>query len=472
MAQPNLLIPLLLATATMLATPYVMNKPGVHERVQAKEAASSGDPVDLTEVPGRQAFPGADGFGRFAQGGRGGVVIPVTTLADAGPGSLRSCIDADIPRICVFRVGGVIRFTGERPIIRNPFITIAGQTAPGSGILITHAGGAGGFTPIVVKRSHDVIIRHIRVRTDLNGLYRGANGSFTFEESHDVIFDHVSGSWALDQIVSGEGFNNNITISNSIFTQGIPRHDKCALLASNPRFPQMISFLRNLCAHNGDRNPDVNVVPGSCTEIVNNVFYNAESQFAEVHETEGGSPVNIVGNIFRKGPNTRADIAAVDRVLVASSGASRIFVQGNRLDGVRSISTMPVGFVQADRPVCPLNTRALPADQAYRDVLAFAGAHPRDSLDRQTIEEVRKRTGQISKDRSFLSGPRLLPLMNSGTPYADSDGDGMSDRWEAANGTDPSRKDMWEDVDRDGWANLDEFLDFAHRQVTLGRVLH
>src|SRR3546814_4955771 len=99
-----------------------------------------------------------------------------------------------------------------------------------------------------------------------------------------VILDHVSGAWALDENVNGQGQNDLITVSWSIFAEGIPRHDKCALLASDPRGPQRFSFVKNLCAHNGDRNPDANFPPDSCVEIVNNVFYNAGSQFAEIWE--------------------------------------------------------------------------------------------------------------------------------------------------------------------------------------------
>jgi hypothetical protein len=458
-------------TAAVMAAPYVLPSPRI---AAITDGAAVGEPApapDLADAPGRDAFPGADGYGRYARGGRGGAIIPVTTLADSGPGSLRACIDAAVPRVCIFRVGGVIRFTTERPIIRNPYITIAGQTAPGGGILVTHAGGPRGFTPLVVKDSHDVVIRHIRVRTDLNGAQRGSNGSFLFEESHDVIFDHVSGAWALDQIMSGYGFNNNVTVSNSIFTQGIPRHDKCALLASHPRYPQMISFVRNLCAHNGDRNPDVDLPPGSCVEVVNNVFYNAMSQFAEVHELEGGTPISFIGNVFRRGPNTRKDSAAVDRVLVASTGASRIYLAGNRLDGVETLSTLPAKFSLVTQPVCPVHARVLPAARAYEEVLRRAGAFPRDRLDSLTVLEVREKGGRIIADPDARRGPRLLPLIRPGAAYADGDGDGMSDAWEAANRTDPRRQDMWEDVDRDGWTNLDEFLDFAHRQVLAGRPL-
>ena len=466
MVNPNAITVLGISIAALLVAPFVTPV----DIVQQLRGANTLDGTSvLPEVPGAEAFPGAEGFGRRARGGRGGVIIPVTTLADHGPGSLRACMDASGPRICVFRVAGVIRFTNKRPVIRNPFITIAGQTAPGGGIIIAHGGGANGYTPIIVKDTHDVIIRHIRVRTDLNGTERGSNGSFLFENSHNVIFDHVSGAWALDQIMSGYGLNDNITVSNSIFTQGIPRHDKCALLGSNPREPQKISFIRNLCAHNGDRNPDVNFTPKSCIEIINNVFYNGDSQFTEVHETYGGTSVSIVGNYYKKGPSSRENIPAIDRVLVQSTGQSEIFIADNKLDNVRNLKTSTVAVAEVSAPVCPLSPRVISADQAYAQALERAGAFPRDSLDASTVQEVRTRTGSILKDPKMLSGPRPLPQIASGEPYVDLDEDGMADNWERANGLDTRRNDAWQDIDHDNWLNMDEFLDFAHREALAGR---
>lgn len=465
----NVVAALGVGIAALLVTPFVTPSDLV-QQLTGGDADIDGSSV-LPEVPGADAFPGAEGFGRRARGGRGGVIMPVTTLADHGPGSLRDCIEAKGARVCVFRVSGVIRFTTERPVIRNPYITIAGQTAPGGGILITHAGGRDGLTPVIAKDTHDVIIRHIRVRTDLNGTIRGSNGSFLFENSRNVIFDHVSGAWALDQIMSGYGVNDNITMSYSIFTEGIPRHDKCALLGSNPQEPQKISFIRNLCAHNGDRNPDVNFTPKSCVEIINNVLYNGESQFTEVHEVFGGTPVSIIGNYYKKGPNSRDNIPAIDRALEASTGQSAIFYANNKLDHVKILAASTVPAARVNRPLCPLSTRVMPPEEAYTKVLESAGAFPRDSLDVRTIADVRNRVGTILNDPKMRSGPRPLPQIAPGTPYADLDDDGMADSWERANGMDPRRNDAWQDADHDNWLNLDEFLDFAHREVLAGRQI-
>lgn len=412
---------------------------------------------------GRPAFPGAEGHGRFARGGRDGRIIPVTTLADDGEGSLRACIEAAGPRVCVFRVAGVIRYVRERPIIVNPNITIAGETAPGDGILITHSGGENGFTPFVAKNTHDVVVRHIRVRTDRPGEQRGANSAFIIENSRNVILDHVSASWALDENVGGYGGNDTITISWSVFAEGVPRHDKCALLASDPKGPQRLSFVRNLCAHNGDRNPDVNFPPGSCVEVINNVLYNASSQFTEVWESYGGTPVNIVGNYYRQGPSTAGRAYAIDRPLVGSTGTARIYQAGNVIDGDRVTFAPIAAEAFVDKPVCPLESAVLDARAAYAQVLDGAGAFPRDPVDARIVEEVRSRTGKIGRDN------RVLPALRDDEPYADADSDGMSDAWERRRGLNPGRNDAWGDADGNGWANLEEFLNYAHEARLAGR---
>lgn len=414
-------------------------------------------------APARPAFPGAEGFGRMAQGGRGGRIIAVTTLADSGPGSLRACIVAAGPRVCVFRVGGVIRYTTMRPDIHNPYITIAGETAPGGGILITHAGGKGAFTPFVIKNTHDVIVRDIRVRLDREGEQRRADSAFIIESSRNVILDHVSASWARDENFGGYAGNDAITVSWSIFAEGVPRHDKCALLSSDPTGPQRVSFLKNLCAHNGDRNPDINFPPGSCVEVVNNVLYNAQVQFSEVWESYGGTPVNMVGNYYRRGPNTPRLAFGIDRPQIASTGTARIYSHDNVVDGGGIILSPAARGALVPKLVCPLTVKPMAARNSYAAVLAGAGAFPRDQVDARIVGEVRSRTGAIGRSN------RELPSIAGGAPYKDSDGDGMSDRWEAANRCDPRRNDAWQDANGNGWANLDEFLHYAHNQRMAGR---
>lgn len=405
----------------------------------------------------RPAFAGAQGYGAMSAGGRGGRVIAVTTLADAGRGSLRACIEQSGPRVCVFRVAGVIRFTQRPPVISRPFITIAGQSAPGGGITLAHAGGPAGFTPLIIKGTHDVIIRHIRIRMDVRGADRGANDAITIENSRNIIVDHVSGSWALDENINGQGDNDNVTISWSIFAEGIARHDKCALLGSDPSRAQRVSFLHNICAHHGDRNPDLNFRPGSCIEVINNLFYNAQSQFAEVWESYGGTSASIVANIFRAGPNTGPQTIGIDRQKLGSRGAARVFVQRNMFDGDFIDMAPGLGEVVADRPVCPLTIRPLSPEAAYRAVLSGAGAWPRDRIDHRIVTEIRSRTGRIRR-----SPGSIPPTVHQPAP-SDSDNDGTPDGWERGNGSNPAMADAWKDADRNGIPNLEQYLDDAHR---------
>jgi pectate lyase len=414
---------------------------------------------------GPLAFPGAQGYGAHAAGGRGGRVIAVDTLADSGAGSLRSFIVARGQRICIFRVSGVIRFTRRPPVIREPFLTIAGQTAPGGGIILAHAGGPEGFTPLLIKNTHDIVVRDIRVRPNIRGDFRGANDAITFENSRNIMLDHVSGSWALDENINGQSNNDNVTISWSIFAEGIPGHDKCALLGSDPTGPQKMTFMNNLCAHNGDRNPDMNFTPGSCIDVINNIFYDAGSQFAEVWESYCGSWVNIVRNMFRAGPSTSPSAVGLDRQEIGSRGPARVYIEGNHFDGEFLHQAGTLAAVLVDKPVCPLSIQPVSAQEAYNAVLKAAGAFPRDAVDQRIVAEVRARTGHIRK------APGAMPSLAAGKPYADRDGDGMSDAWEQAHGTNPDVADAWANTDANGFSNLDRFLYDAHHMLMAGRTV-
>lgn len=425
------------------------------------DGQTNNEPVTPPQIKRTKAFPAAIGHGAASLGGRGGQVIAVTTLADSGAGSLRACVEAKGPRTCVFRVSGVIRFTGQPPVIRQPYLTIAGQTAPGGGITLAHGGGPEGRTPLLIKNTSDVVVRHIRVRNDLIGGDEGAEDSVTIENSKYVVVDHVSGSWARDEIINGYGDNDFVTISNSIFAYGIPRHDKCALLASDPTKPQKFSFIGNLCAHNGDRNPDINFLPASCVEVVNNVFYNASSEFAEVWESHGGSPVSIVGNTFKAGPNTSSIAVGIIRQVIGSSGMASIYMSDNQFFGNFEHITTSALIAQRNTPPCPLTLTAATATAAYTSVLDGAGAWPRDAIDQQVVLDVRQGSGNIVKL------PGLIPAINSGAPYPDADNDGMDDRWEVKNGAKVGTFDAWAKSNRDGILNLDAFLDHLDRTRTI-----
>jgi pectate lyase len=405
------------------------------------------------------AFSNAVGYGAISQGGRNGRIIQVTNLNDSGAGSLRACITASGPRVCVFRVGGVIRFTGRPPYITNPFITIAGQTAPGGGITLAHSGGANGRTPLVIRNTHNVIIRHIRVRNDRIGVDPNAEDSITIEKSSRVIVDHVSASWARDELVNGFADNDHITVSNSIFAYGVPPHDKCALLGSDPTDRQNFSFIGNICAHNGDRNPDVNFPPASCVEVINNVLYNADFEFAEIWESYGGTPVALVGNAFIAGQNTSPEAVGITRNTVGSTGAASIYMNGNSFSGQFVHVTPAAAAVQRDTPPCPLTITPKTAAQAYSSVLATAGAWPRDAVDARVVSEVKSRGGRI------VAQPGAIPPVQNGTPYPDVDRDGLDDNWETSNGANPALADPWADANGNGISNLEEFLDYLDAKL-------
>lgn len=411
------------------------------------------------DLPAAVAFPAALGHGNQSRGGSGGRIIAVTTLADSGAGSFRECVEAAGPRVCIFRVDGVIRFTGPPPVIRNPFLTIAGQTAPGNGITLSHAGGAAGRTPLVIKNTHDVVVRHIRVRLDRDGGDRRAEDAITIENSRDVIIDHVSASGARDELVNGHGSNDNITVSHSILAYSVPRHDKCALLASDPTAPVRFSFIGNVCAHNGDRNPDANFPPNSCVEVVNNVLYNAQSEFAEVWEGEGGTPIAIVGNVFLAGPDTHAGSIGIENDRTASTGRARLFAADNSFVGSFTHMSANAKEILVDDPPCKLTLPPLPAAAALDKALASAGAYPRDAIDRQVVSEIQARAGRIGAIPLNLAGS------SGAAPYPDADADGMDDGWEQAGGAEAGRADPWEDTDGDGTANFEAFL--AQREKDL-----
>jgi pectate lyase len=428
----------------------------------ASSLAKASGPFALATAPAKLAFPGAVGFGAGTIGGRGGRIILVTTLADSGPGSFRACVVADGPRTCIFKVSGVIRFTTAPPVIKTAFLTIAGETAPGGGITLAHAGGPQGFTPLLIKNTNNVIVRDIRSRPNLRGDFPGGNDAITIENSQNIIVDHVSGSWALDENINGHRQNDNVTISASIFAEGITPHDKCGLLGSDPTGPQKFSFIGNLCAHHGDRNPDLNFSPHSCVEILNNVFYNAGGQFTEIWESYGGTWANIAGNTYRGGPDTSGSAIAIDRQQIGSTGAAKVWLSDNVFDGQFVPLAPSLSQIISSQPVCPLSTALQPAGVAFATVLQTAGAFPRDSFDLRIVDEVQTRRGHIVS----TAGP--MPSLATGPAYPDRDSDGMSDSWEIANRTNPGVADSWGDANGDGLANLEAFLDFAHRRKMAG----
>jgi pectate lyase len=416
------------------------------------------------------SFPGAQGYGKYSEGGRGGRVIEVTTLADTGPGSLRACMEAEGPRNCVFKIGGVIRL--ERSIkveSENGFLSVLGQTAllgqtaPGGGILITidAVNKEKAHTPLVFKGTNDVILRHVRVRPRFPNSIKNVD-AITVEDSVEVYVDHVSGSWATDENFNSHGSTTEITVAYSIFGEGLDKHSKCALLGSDPRGPQKITFWNNACISNNDRNPDDNHHGGSCIDIINNLFFNAKSEWGEIFsQYPGGTPISYVGNYFKAGPSTNEITYAINWNDTESIGGPQIYDRGNETwaPGQKSVVLVAPDTKQyiVANPPCPLSIEQIvSAKQAYDNVTTYAGAFPRDDVDLRFIREV----GPIEKPGrgKIIRRPGELPATESGPAYQDADEDGMPDRIEARFGAKVGLADAWQDSDGNGWPNFDEVM--------------
>lgn len=399
----------------------------------------------------QKAFPSADGFGQFARGGRGGTVIAVTSLADAGPGSLRACAEASGPRTCVFHVSGTIAVDSWINI-QNPYLTIAGQTSPG-GIAIRL--GASANTPILIQ-THDVIVRYLRLRPGPS-LTRSENVD-TIQISggaHDVILDHLSTSWPTDEGINivGDGHRRrpcldtrNVTVQWSILSEGLNRanrgpHSRGTYFGYGARD---ISFHHNLIANNYRRNPLLNT--RGQFDLVDNVIYNSARYNAEFYTRFGDLYVNAIGNVAVRGPAAPADAQLyMLNYFRDAPGQFGIYLKDNldwRRAGAGSderLALDPGSWRHAaSRPFGRLSladaTVTGPA-QAYADVLRNAGAtHPRDATDLRLVADIRRCRGAIINDPAEVGG---WPTLSGAPPPSDRDGDGMPDEWERRHGLAP-----------------------------------
>lgn len=407
------------------------------------------------------AFPGALGFGRLAVGGRGGAVFEVTSLADAGHGSLRACVEAGGPRTCIFRIGGTIELS--TPMFASSYLTIAGQTTPGGGIALrVDPTSSRAGTPLIVRNAHDVILRHIRLRPGPSA-NRGGTDALTVEGSRRVIVDHVSMSWAPDENFNAHADNRDITVQWSILAEGLMPHSKGSLTCSQTTDCRRLTLHRNLYVSNNDRNPDIKSSPGGCVDFVNNVVHHANSAYMEIWGLYGGPRINVVANTFRRGPETNSNIYAIDWFDAGATGTPQIYHLGNAGD-VPLISPETAPHV-VGRPPCPLSVEHDGAAKAYGQVLAQAGAWPRDAVDARLASEVENRRGRLIDSPDQVGG---WPTLAAGTPPMDADHDGMPDGWETANRLNPTNPgDRNGDLDRDGYTNLEEYL--AQRAATVMR---
>ncbi|MCP4259916.1 MAG: pectate lyase [Planctomycetes bacterium] len=418
------------------------------------------------------AFPGAEGFGAMSVGGRGGNVLFVTNLNDSGPGSLRAAVESEGPRTIIFRVSGTIALK-SRLSVNNPYITIAGQTAPGDGICLKdHC--------FSISADH-VIVRHIRCRIADNA--GSESDALSISSGQNIIADHCSASWSVDETLSASARDNlgNVTVQWCIISESLndSSHHKGAhgygsLIRGG--HGNGYTFHHNLYAHHHARLPrpgnynDRSKDPeGFILDFRNNVIYNWAGHAAG-YNADGSNKansitkMNFVGNHYKSGVNSSGNLAFSESTKTAKAYFSGNCMNGSCPDNPWFLVTFSnfsrqdlVAYKQSSPiPVPPVKTDH--ATTAYKRILAECGASlpKRDAVDIRVIKSIKNRTGRIINDEEEVGG---WPKLKSAKPPKDSDKDGMPDKWEKRHGLNPNNPtDRNDDADRDGYTNLEEYL--------------
>jgi autotransporter-associated beta strand protein len=399
------------------------------------------------------AFPGAEGFGKHAVGGRHGSVYRVTNLNDSGAGSFRDAVSQP-NRIIVFEVGGVIKINSVLVFKNNQYI--AGQTAPGEGITVYG-------NRVSFSGANNTICRYIRFRMgekygdsgkDACGI---ANGS-------DMIFDHVSVSWGRDETFSiswdGKGTEpTNITIQNSIISQGLLLHSAGGLIQTNGG----VTLYRNLYADNSTRN---NKVKGK-NQYVNNIVYNWKNgAYIMGGDSEGHSYAHIISNYFIKGPDNGGT------PLSGANNLFHVYANDNWYDanknGLLDGYLVPRSEYSGgpDFQEKPYNYPALPAtneNELFENLIPTVGASLpyRDYVDHFVVDEVLSlgtKGALIGSEEELPFGTPDRWLLWGGTKRTDSDNDGIPDDWELANGLNPNLASDAMGIAANGYANIENYI--------------
>ncbi|KAJ4352078.1 uncharacterized protein N0V89_007424 [Didymosphaeria variabile] len=392
------------------------------------------------------AFPGAEGFGRNAIGGRMGSVYVVTNLEDSGTGSLRDGV-SKTDRIIVFAVGGVIKITDRMVVSKR--ITILGQTAPGDGITVYGNGWS-------FSNADDAIVRYIRIRMGKSGT--SGKDAVTIAEGSNMIFDHVSVTWGRDETFSISGSEvGNITIQNSIIGQGLETHSCGGLIQT--ALGNGISLFRNLYIDNKTRNPKVK----GTNDFTNNVVYNWGGGGGYIAgDSAGESNAHIIGNYFISGPST--SVTAFTR----GNAEFKAYVEKNfydsdkngALNGVElgaSSSNYGGVAIQTSKFNFPAPTKIFSAADALTYVTSKAGASlVRDEVDTTLFTQVQSwgKSGATISDEATMGG---VGTINGGTKPTDTDGDGIPDSVETQFGFDISSNDAMQDKDGNGYVNIEDW---------------
>lgn len=415
----------------------------------------------------RDAFPGAEGAGRHARGGRGGRIVRVTTLDDAGPGSLRAAIESPGARIIIFDVAGVIALQSPL-VIRHGAVTVAGQSAPGDGIAIRNQ-------PLIVA-ADDVVVRFIRARLgDESGAEEDA---ISVTRGQRIILDHVSASWSVDETLSiasryapRDAGPYDVTVQWSIISESLNRsrhakgdHGYGTLVRG--AHGSRITFHHNLWAHHRARNPRPGnyLSPaedpiGPMIEFRSNVFYNWGGRYAGYNADKSQRVTyNFIDNAYVAGPDSTGALAFQEE-----NAEARAYFFGNTMNGATPVDPWSlvegggrIGY-RLDRAADVGAVRPEDAASAYDSVLAHAGAsRPRDVVDARIVASVRGRTGRIIDSQADVGG---WPSLRGDAPAPDADGDGMPDAWERARGLDPAdASDGAIDRDGDGYTEVEDYL--------------
>ncbi|KJD34772.1 pectate lyase [Tamlana nanhaiensis] len=433
--------------------------------------------------PAQLAFPGAEGYGRFARGGRGGQVVMVTNLNDSGPGSFREAVTNDVgPRTIVFAVSGIINLN-SRLVLSDPYVTIAGQTAPSKGITIARA-------PFGVT-GDDCIVQNIRVRLGGGQTYDGMGLTGA---DHSIV-DHCSISWTIDEAFSSRG-GQNLTLQRTLISEALnaaghqnypagTEHGYAASIGGD-----VGSFHHNLLAHNYGRNwslaggLDGSGYYAGLLDITNNVVYNWGSR-----TTDGGTKeLNFVGNYYKPGPGMQLSRYAltVDHENVGM-GMQRAYFAGNKMPGYFDESNQDYGRRSRDRnganttydtfvdvPFFESHVTTQTADHAYKIVLSDVGntVPVLDDHDLRMISETLNGTYSVTgsytgkkgfpDDEADSGGYEDYPFITRAADW-DSDNDGLPNWWEEIIGTNINSgagdySDANEDSNMDGYTNMDYYL--------------
>ncbi len=416
------------------------------------------------------AFPGAEGFGRLATGGRGGDVYHVSNLSDSGAGSLRYGIQsASGPRTIVFDLSGNIMLSSPL-LIDKPNITIAGQTAPGDGI--TLGGGC-----LRIEADH-TIIRYIRSR--LGDRMELDEDAVSVAAGRNIILDHISASWSVDETLSAQSKKvDSLTVQWCLVAESLhhSHHEKGGHGYGGIVGSHQQSYHHNLFAHHTIRNPKVTWRRHCKVDFRNNVIYNWRDNTN--HDGSSGH-MNWVNNYYKAGPATKEKVR--DRIFELEDKSkapdrdeykTSLYADGNYVDGYPEITADNwSGGIDYDntnekdqRVLVPFDYPPITeqtAEEAYLFVLKSAGASlSRDPLDLRYIEEVRHGTAGYGNNGIIDSQEEVggWPELKSLPAPKDTDQDGMPDVWEKQKGLDLSDPgDRNGDLDNDGYTNLEEYL--------------